>query len=113
MLLLATYLTSVPEGFHGQSEFHAAVKGPLKNKSQLEAHLTIPKLNASYQSLQIEAAGPIRADYATRSLPWNHPRFAAQAPRFACKEIFPRGHGHAEFVRAGFRRPSSVAHLCA
>ncbi len=54
----------MPEGFHGQSEFHAALKGPLKNKSQLEAHLTIPTLNASYQSLQIEAAGPIRADYS-------------------------------------------------
>jgi translocation and assembly module TamB len=62
--LLATYVTNVPEGFHGQSEFHASVKGPLKNKSQLEAHLTIPTLNASYQSLQIEAAGPIRADYS-------------------------------------------------
>ncbi len=63
-VLLATYVTSVPEGFRGQSEFHAALKGPLKNKSQLEAHLTIPTLNASYQSLQIEAAGPIRADYS-------------------------------------------------
>ena len=63
-VLLATYVTSVPEGFHGQSEFHAALKGPLKNKSQLEAHLTIPTLNASYQSLQIEAAGSIRADYS-------------------------------------------------
>ena len=62
-MLLATYAGRVPEGFQGQSELHATLKGPLKNKSQLEAHLTIPTLNASYQSLQIGAASPIRADY--------------------------------------------------
>jgi translocation and assembly module TamB len=63
-LLLATYVPSVPEGFRGQTEFHATFKGPLKDKSQLEAHLTIPTFSASYQSLEIAAAGPINADYA-------------------------------------------------
>jgi len=63
-VLLATYASGVPEGFQGETEFHATVKGPLKDKTKLEAHLTIPKLNASYQSLQIGAAGPIRADFA-------------------------------------------------
>ncbi len=63
-VLLATYAGSVPEGFHGQTEFHATLKGPLKDKTKLEAHLSIPTLNASYQALQIGAAGPIRADYS-------------------------------------------------
>ncbi len=63
-VLWATFASGVPEGFQGQTEFHATLKGPLKDKSRLEAHLTIPTLNASYQSLQIAAAGPIRADYA-------------------------------------------------
>jgi translocation and assembly module TamB len=62
--VLAMYLPSVPDGFQGETELHATLKGPLKNKSQVEAHLTIPRLNASYQSLQIGAAGPIRADYS-------------------------------------------------
>jgi translocation and assembly module TamB len=62
--VLAMYLSSVPEGFQGEAEFHATMKGPLKDKSQVEAHLTIPRLNASYQSLQIGATGPIRADYS-------------------------------------------------
>jgi translocation and assembly module TamB len=62
--VLAMYLPSVPEGFQGETELHATMKGPLKDKSQVEAHLTIPRLNASYQSLQIGAAGPIRADYS-------------------------------------------------
>jgi translocation and assembly module TamB len=63
-LLLATYAGRVPEGFQGQSEFHATLKGPLKNKSQVEAHLTIPKLSASYQALEIGVASPIHADYS-------------------------------------------------
>jgi translocation and assembly module TamB len=63
-LLLATYMLSVPEGFRGQTEFQATLKGPLKDKSQLEAHLTIPTLSASYQSLEIGAASPIHADYS-------------------------------------------------
>ncbi len=63
-VLLDTYFSNVPEGFKGQTEFHASLKGPLKNRSQLEAHLTIPVLNATYSSLQIGAAGPIHIDYA-------------------------------------------------
>jgi translocation and assembly module TamB len=62
-VLLATYASSVPPGFQGQTEFHATLKGPLKDKTQLEAHLTIPALNATYQSLQIGIASPIHADY--------------------------------------------------
>ncbi len=63
-VLLATYAPSVPPGFKGQTELHATLKGPLKDKSQVEAHLTIPVLNASYQSLQIGIASPIHADYS-------------------------------------------------
>jgi translocation and assembly module TamB len=63
-VLLASYAAQVPEGFRGQTELHATLKGPLKDKTRLEVHLTVPTLNASYQSLQIGAAGPIRADYA-------------------------------------------------
>jgi len=63
-VLWATFSSKVPEGFSGQTEFHATLRGPLKNTGQLEAHLVIPTLNASYQSLQIGAASPIRADYS-------------------------------------------------
>ncbi len=62
--LLATYSSSVPQGFSGQTELHATLKGPLKQKSQIEAHLSIPILKASYQSLQIGITKPIQADYA-------------------------------------------------
>jgi translocation and assembly module TamB len=63
-VLLDTYMTNVPAGFMGQTELHATLKGPLKDTAQLEAHITIPTLNASYQSLQIGIASPVHADFA-------------------------------------------------
>jgi translocation and assembly module TamB len=62
--LLAMYAPQLPKGFQGETEFHATLKGPLKNTSRLEAHLTIPTLKATYQSLEIGAVSPIRADYS-------------------------------------------------
>lgn len=61
--LMAAY-SSVPAGFQGQAEVHANLRGPLKDKARLEAHLSIPVLQASYQSLKVGIAQPIRADYA-------------------------------------------------
>ena len=62
--LMAAYAPSVRQGFQGQTELHATLKGPLKDKAKVEAHLSIPVLKASYQSLQIGIANPVRADYA-------------------------------------------------
>lgn len=62
--LLATYAPSVPQGFQGQTELHASLQGPLKEKSRVEAHLSIPILEAKFQQLQIGIARPIRIDYA-------------------------------------------------
>ena len=82
--LLALYISNLPHGFKGETELHATLKGPLKDKSKIEAHLTIPTLKASYQTsenqtsenqtsenqapgnqtLEIAAASPIRADYS-------------------------------------------------
>ena len=67
-VLLATYLASVPDGFKGQTEVHASLKGPLKDKTKLEAHITIPTLNASYQSLQVGIASPVHADFSNSVL---------------------------------------------
>ena len=61
--IMAAYAASVPAGFQGQTELHASLKGPLKDKSRLEAHLAIPVLKASYQQLQLGISNPIRADY--------------------------------------------------
>ena len=62
--LMATYASSVPQGFEGQAELHATFKGPLKDKSKVVAHLSIPVLQAKYQQLEIGIPQPIQADYA-------------------------------------------------
>jgi translocation and assembly module TamB len=49
----------------GQTELHAKIRGPLKDKTQLAAELTIPTLSVDYKNkVQLAAAEPIRADYA-------------------------------------------------
>jgi translocation and assembly module TamB len=62
--LLAMYVPNMPQDFQGQTEVHANLKGPLKDPAKIEAHVSIPVLKASYQSLEISAGGPIHADYS-------------------------------------------------
>ncbi len=66
--LLVMVVPSRPNGFQGQTELHATIKGPLKDRSRMEAHLEIPTLTASYQAVHLEAAQPIRLDYANSML---------------------------------------------
>ena len=62
--LLATYAPDQAGKFSGQTELHATLHGPLKNKKQLEAHATIPVLNLAYGTdVQLAATSPIHIDY--------------------------------------------------
>ena len=48
----------------GQTELHATLRGPLKDKNRIEAHAQIPTLNVNYaNTVQIGAVSPIRIDY--------------------------------------------------
>jgi translocation and assembly module TamB len=62
--LLAAYVPSTPPELVGTTEFHASFKGPLRDRSRMEVHVTIPLLTASYQALQFENVGPLSVDYA-------------------------------------------------
>lgn len=76
--LIAAYSPAQAERINGQTQIHASLRGPLKDKKLLEAHLDIPMLAVSYQAgtvvgaqavnLQIAAVRPIRADYANQAL---------------------------------------------
>jgi translocation and assembly module TamB len=68
--LAAIVATNSPstQGFAGETQLHATLKGPLKDRTQMEAHLSIPVLKATYQSLEIGIVNPIRADYANSVL---------------------------------------------
>lgn len=61
--LAALYAADVNGEIQGQAELHASLHGPLQNPRQLEGHIEIPALNASYAQFQIGATKPLRADY--------------------------------------------------
>jgi len=62
--ILAAYAPAQPSNITGQTELHATLRGPLKNKMKVEAHATIPSLQVKYNNaVQIGATGPIHIDY--------------------------------------------------
>jgi len=61
--IAAVYMPAQAANMNGQTEIHAWVRGPLKDKTKLEAHLEIPTLSLNYKSVDLAAAQPIRADY--------------------------------------------------
>jgi len=62
--LLAAYAPDEAAGITGQTELHATLHGPLKNRQQLEAHVTIPVLKLDYSNtVQLSATAPIHIDY--------------------------------------------------
>ena len=62
--LFAVYAPEQAASLSGQTEVHATLHGPLKNKNLLEAHVTVPVLKLGYNSnIQLAAASPIHVDY--------------------------------------------------
>jgi len=62
--LLAAYAPEQAGNISGQTELHATLHGPLKDRKQLEAHATIPVLTLAYGSdVQLAATAPIHVDY--------------------------------------------------
>lgn len=63
--LLATYSPAYAGQIQGQTELHATLHGPLKDRNAIEAHVTVPYLNLAYaNNIQLAATSPIHADYA-------------------------------------------------
>jgi len=61
---LAAYAPEQEASISGQTELHATLHGPLKNRDLVEAHLTIPVLKVGYNnSIQLAATAPIKIDY--------------------------------------------------
>jgi translocation and assembly module TamB len=67
--LVALYSPSQASSLNGQTELHATLRGPLKKKTLIEAHLVVPNLDVNYKNtIQLAAAAPIRADYVNGAL---------------------------------------------
>lgn len=63
--LVAAYAPEQAGNISGQTELHANLRGALKNKLAMEAHVTVPTLNVKYRdSVEIGAPQPIQIDLA-------------------------------------------------
>ena len=62
--ILAVYAPSQAADLTGQTEVHATLRGPLKDKTKLEAHIQIPQLSLNYKNtIKLAESGAIRADF--------------------------------------------------
>jgi translocation and assembly module TamB len=61
--LVALYSPAQSENVSGQTELHATLRGPLRDKAQLEGHLELPVLTATYRQFQIGSTKPIHLNY--------------------------------------------------
>ncbi len=71
--LVAAYAPSLSNELSGETEIHATLQGPLKNKTQLQGRISIPRLALNYvvnkapgapaTVLHVAAVAPIVADY--------------------------------------------------
>ena len=66
--IFAIYAPAQAPDMNGETELHASIHGPLKDKTRVEAHASIPVLKVSYKQLHIEEAAPIKFDYANAVL---------------------------------------------
>lgn len=67
--LVAAYAPEQADAVSGQTELHATLHGPLKNKNLLEAHVTVPYLKVAYNNnIQLAATTPIHVDYKNNIL---------------------------------------------
>ncbi len=67
--IIGIYAPTQAGNLTGQTELHAALHGPLRNKSELNARVVIPQLGLDYKNtIHLAAAGPIEADYANGAL---------------------------------------------
>ena len=71
--LLAVYAPEQAASITGQTELHATLHGPLKNKNLLEAHVTVPYLRLGYtNNIQLAATAPIHVDYKDGNINVEH-----------------------------------------
>ena len=89
--LLAAYAPSQSDKFTGQTEIHAKLHGPLKNRNLIEGHVTIPELKVAYgNTIQLAAAAPIHIDYKNGVMDLgNVPPSRAQTPIWSYRARFP------------------------
>ena len=87
--LLAMYMPSRPNGLSAETELHARIRGPLGDKTKVEAHLTIATLETKYQAFELAATKPIRVDYANSVVTLEPSEFKGTNTRFQFQGRIP------------------------
>ena len=71
--LFAIYAPSQSGELSGVTELHATLRGPLKKKNLLQAHITLPMLKVDYSNtVQLAATAPVHLDYANGVIALQH-----------------------------------------
>jgi translocation and assembly module TamB len=66
--LLSTYLAGGAATIQCETQLKAWLRGPLKDRQRLQAHLEIPMFRLGYQSVRVSSVSAITADYQNGSL---------------------------------------------
>jgi len=61
--IVAMFAPAQAGDLSGETELHATLRGPLAEKSRLEAHVEVPILALNYKQFQLAASKPIHVDY--------------------------------------------------
>jgi translocation and assembly module TamB len=71
--VLAAYAPNQASSVTGQTELHATLRGPLRHRDRIEAHMVVPEFSLHYQkSIDLALTGPIHADYVNGVLSVQH-----------------------------------------
>jgi translocation and assembly module TamB len=90
--IVAIYSPANASTLSGATELHATVHGPIKNKSALQAHVTIPYLNVDYNNtIHLAAVAPIHADFANSVLTVQHSAIKGTATNLEFQASVPVG----------------------
>jgi translocation and assembly module TamB len=67
--LVAIYAPAQAANVSGQTQLDVTLRGPLKQKNNLQGHLVVSKFNVKYgNAIELAATAPIRADYVNGTL---------------------------------------------
>ena len=81
----------------GQTEVHATVHGPMKDRSQLQVQVSVPILRVAYGNIQL-AASPIQADLQNGNATLHPLTIQGTDTKLSVQGAFPVGHDAPAFL---------------
>ena len=112
--LVAIYQPQQAADVSGQTQIHATIRGPLADKSRVEAHLEIPNLAFNYKQFQLASEKPIRVDYQNGTATLQPASIRGTGTTIDAQAVIPVNNlNAATFLVQGEGRSSHCPALCA